>query len=1426
MYNQTGTQVLEMYADSRGVSGGKALDMNVSGRLNISSTEHLGIGPSSTGEYLHLFSGPTSHMYLDAGDSFLFRDKDDSSAIRARLYTATGKFILNDSTPATQIELNPEGVSYIAGNFGVGLGNPQSFSDRFSAQIGSDSGWPIGFVNAAEDVKGGIRTDQGDNYIAFASKSESDIRFFYNDAEANTALIIVGSGANAGNVGIGGTTNPSYPLHVMQGGNTYGMYLFNNGSKGIYFGDTSNNGTGYGKIGGVGGSLFLGSTQVYTSLIGTGDANTTLGSSSRRWSYFFARYGQFGYSTSDDENSGSGGYVLGVSGNADRHPFMVKAYGDDGVPSFIVTSGSNVGVGLAAPDKKFVIRTGGTRDFKFYDYDMTYESSLGIRAKNGGYLGLVTEGANSVFISTNGFANKRLVVDSAGLVGIGTTNPLYKLHLKGAGTTEQRIETTDSGAYSRVQLRSATDGYSQFNMGDSGADAAGGLDYAHSTDTLSIRAANAVQLSLGSGVATFTTTPTVGTMTSSDNSTKAASTAYVTTAVAAGGGGSAAGSDTQVQFNDGGSSFGGDAGLTYVKGTDTLTVASNININANLISGSSGHLQLYAADNVNLNSFAGITNFNYRGAETFRIAAGASSPVTLQPKASGYDLVLAAQDGTAVLHLDSTDKRIGIGTTNPSAKFSVTNAASQWAAYVDQNNTGNLAMKIEGNYGLGIETAGQYPLDISTASSADALRMLDNGNLGIGTVTPSMKLDVVSTDGFAGYFRGTSTATIASDTTNNNYLRVKNASIVDATTALLGYQTGNGYVGGIVGIEQYDADDGNNVYANLVFGTKEAADSSPNRRMTILHNGNVGIGTSSPSTALDVIGAIKNSSYIHQDADSSSTGVIVGAGGDANVSYDGSDMRIESRRVQAGAATGHLLINTGGGNVGIGIPTPAYTLDVSSGYANAARLYLNEANNYIMGESDNMYLRAHNDMYFNIDTPGDSVLRHFIWRANTSSELMRLGEDGILEVKSTGKVGIGTAAPAGKLEVIGDAGTVTATPESDAEELVIRNNHRAGISILSSDSASRGGYIVFGGATDNNAANIHHNFNAKTFSFQGQNPDMELRFASANNVEAMRIDTSQNVGIGTDSPGQSLDVDGNVRVRDSHTLAAGDSDDFYLYHDGNSTLRNNTGIFNITQNATSNLVMTTNGNSNQLVLEQANGKVGIGTAGPNQKLEVAGNITTTALDSEYRFANRSDLLIRGNASFDMELISPQDMAFGIDADNNETAHKFLFKTNSTTPSSAGTTLMEISEAGDVSITGGLGVTGSTLAVQKTMKNDIVGAHTFSDSYSHYLATADNMGDATCTLTCPASPTVGDEYFIVARCVYASAAGGSSLVRIQPNTGQTINAEVNNGSYIALNSLSSGTGAGGGPLMNYKTAHLICVDADTWALTLSDVGPTS
>ena len=52
----------------------------------------------------------------------------------------------------------------------------------------------------------------------------------------------------------------------------------------------------------------------------------------------------------------------------------------------------------------------------------------------------------------------------------------------------------------------------------------------------------------------------------------AATKAYVDAAAA---GGTPGGSDTQVQFNDGGS-FGGDAGLTYNKTTDVLTIAQHV----------------------------------------------------------------------------------------------------------------------------------------------------------------------------------------------------------------------------------------------------------------------------------------------------------------------------------------------------------------------------------------------------------------------------------------------------------------------------------------------------------------------------------------------------------------------------------------------------------------------------------------------------------------------------------------------------------------------------------------------------------------------------------------------------------------------------------------------------------------------------------
>ena len=107
---------------------------------------------------------------------------------------------------------------------------------------------------------------------------------------------------------------------------------------------------------------------------------------------------------------------------------------------------------------------------------------------------------------------------------------------------------------------------------------------------------------------------------------------------AGGGGGVAVGAttpgglDTYVQFNDGGSTFGGDAGLTYNKTTDTLTVAGDIAVDGGDITTSATTFNLVnaTATTVNLGG----------GASTVNIGA-AGSAVTFAGNVTGSNALLS-----------------------------------------------------------------------------------------------------------------------------------------------------------------------------------------------------------------------------------------------------------------------------------------------------------------------------------------------------------------------------------------------------------------------------------------------------------------------------------------------------------------------------------------------------------------------------------------------------------------------------------------------------------------------------------------------------------------------------------------------------------------------------------------------------------------
>jgi hypothetical protein len=310
-----------------------------------------------------------------------------------------------------------------------------------------------------------------------------------------------------------------------------------------------------------------------------------------------------------------------------------------------------------------------------------------------------------------------------------------------------------------------------------------------------------------------------------------------------------------------------------------------------------------------------------------------------------------------------------------------------------------------------------------------------------------------------------------------------------------------------------------NAAANLVMSTN----SNGNQLVLSQSDGNVGIGTAAPSTALDVIGAIKNSSYIHQDADSSSTGVIVGAGGDANVSYDGTDMKINSQRV----GSGDLHINATGGNVGIGTTSPARKFEVNYGASSGYMRIVGQSKSLLIGQ----------------DSVGASV-----YQEDNAPLYFATNNTTRMTIAAGGNVGIGTGSPSYKLDVrdssynvalVSGAGNgnypILHVIDSSDQWSAWFEGRRigdpgTGIRLYhnpSSVATNNNTYVQF---SMNDAAGARHNYamikggiDANTAGAE----DGHLAFQTskaASLTEAMRITHDGYVGIGTTNPIQPLHV--------------------------------------------------------------------------------------------------------------------------------------------------------------------------------------------------------------------------------------------------------------------------------------------------------------
>jgi trimeric autotransporter adhesin len=391
------------------------------------------------------------------------------------------------------------------------------------------------------------------------------------------------------------------------------------------------------------------------------------------------------------------------------------------------------------------------------------------------------------------------------------------------------------------------------------------------------------------------------------------------------------------------------------------------------------------------------------------------------------DLSFKKSGTTQVALLTSTGlNSTAIGATTPTsaaqglgAGFS--GAAGQGFTLRDTTNSRTYYVTTETATGLQIN-AGANPITLLGNTAITGTGSF-SGNVGIGTVGPLCKTEV--------YDSAVLGAFVPATRSTWRVLQVKNYQRTNSGSAAgISFQGDNvnGDTGsaGIVGISTNTTGG----VMDLAFLTAEGNTSL--ERMRVLANGNVGIGTTSPSHPLTILR--RSGSTITEPLLNLQSQTSGSVDGDSYILYgtqaanwsagvdqaDSNKFRIEPAST-LGGATG-LAITTAG-NVGIGTESPSVPLDVlgkaafgsqpiaSRALSNNGLLVYNAGNTVT---SLGLYQSGQSSAHIGF-TSASSTLR--IVNAFAAGSIT---ETTAIVLDSSGNVGIGTASPSAKIHVVSD----------------------------------------------------------------------------------------------------------------------------------------------------------------------------------------------------------------------------------------------------------------------------------------------------------------------------------------------------------------------------------------------------------------------
>jgi hypothetical protein len=521
---------------------------------------------------------------------------------------------------------------------------------------------------------------------------------------------------------------------------------------------------------------------------------------------------------------------------------------------------------------------------------------------------------------------------------------------------------------------------------------------------------------------------------------------------------------------------------------------------------------------VGIGRYAAGSGFTTLG-QIFFISGGSTqrASLTCAEEASGAAayLAFATRDASNVLAERvriSAAGNVGIGTSSPTAKVDIQGTGAVALLCNQRTDTTSIStplmFKTAGNNYWALRQSSAaltFYQDTAIGGTATEYMRIDSaGNLGVGTNNPTEFVYISKSQDAVTRTRtdnsSTGTAAQAQFSLRNSAASLASFGLTGGSFTTSGiFRQDGAYLttGGAGGLTL-----GTQAAQPIYFATNSA------ERMRIDSAGNVGISNASPTARLDVNGTVRayGGAYSSNQAVTAFSASI--ASNWTNRLIAGSDsggspfFAIQVASDATNGSTERMRIDSVG-NVGIGTATPASPLTV---YALNNQAALRVTN----GPSAN-------NVGITLESTGGNVV------LNNGNGPFELSTGGSIRavVTAAGNVGIGTNAPAYRLDVQTGAGTVANFAAPLTNRALLRSTD--GTYIAKFGASPPEAYVLYGAESNHPVA------------------------FTTNNIERMRIDSAGNVGIGTASPGTRLDIantgagtkGGEVIIRNSSARQTG-----------------------------------------------------------------------------------------------------------------------------------------------------------------------------------------------------------------------------------------------------------------------------------------------